>query len=87
MNLERRAIQQDLLRRLPAHDGSAFDLVLDPEAHKGVIGIVAGHRMRENGVRNLLAYCTANGCHHEAVVNVDVMSDDVGVPSIGPRLR
>ena len=56
LNLERRATQQELLRRLPPHDGSAFDLVLDPEAHKGVIGIVAGQRMRENGVP--AAVCT-----------------------------
>jgi single-stranded-DNA-specific exonuclease len=56
LNLERRTIQQDLLRRLPPHDGSAFDLVLDAEAHKGVIGIVAGHRMRENAVPT--AVCT-----------------------------
>ena len=56
LNLERRAIQQALLRRLPPHDGSAFDLVLDAEAHKGVIGIVAGHRMRENAVP--AAVCT-----------------------------
>ena len=50
LNLERRAIQKDLLHRLPPYDGSAFDLVVDPEAHKGVIGIAAGQRMRENGV-------------------------------------
>ena len=56
LNLERRAIQQDLLRRLPPYDGSGFDLVLDPEAHRGVIGIVAGRRMRENGVPT--AVCT-----------------------------
>lgn len=56
LNLERRAIQQRLLRSLPPHDGSAFDLVVDPEAHKGVIGIVAGQRMRESGVPT--AVCT-----------------------------
>jgi len=56
LNLERRTVQKDLLRRLPPHDGSAFDLVLDPEAHKGVIGIVAGQRMRESGVPT--AVCT-----------------------------
>jgi len=50
LNLERRVVQQELLRRLPVHDGSPFDLVVDPEAHKGVIGIVAGQRMREHGV-------------------------------------
>ncbi len=49
LNLERRAIQQDLAARFPAPDGGAFDLVIDPTAHKGVIGIVAGHRMRASG--------------------------------------
>lgn len=49
LNQERRAVQQDLAARLPAPDGAAFDLVLDPAAHKGVIGIVAGHRMRATG--------------------------------------
>ena len=56
LNLERRAVQRRLLRSLPPHDGSAFDLVVDPEAHKGVIGIVAGQRMRESGVPT--AVCT-----------------------------
>jgi len=49
LNQERRAIQQDLAAHLPQPDGQAFDLVLDPMAHKGVIGIVAGHRMRATG--------------------------------------
>jgi single-stranded-DNA-specific exonuclease len=49
LNQERRAIQQELAARLPQPDGAAFDLVLDPSAHKGVIGIVAGHRMRATG--------------------------------------
>jgi single-stranded-DNA-specific exonuclease len=48
LNGERRAIQRELAERLPAPDG-AFDLVLDPGAHKGVIGIVAGQRMRASG--------------------------------------
>ncbi len=50
LNLERRAIQQELTARLPAPTEGAFDLVLDPTAHKGVIGIVAGHRMRASGL-------------------------------------
>ncbi|WP_257309309.1 single-stranded-DNA-specific exonuclease RecJ [Geothrix fuzhouensis] len=49
LNQERRTIQEDLAARLPRPDGAAFDLVLDPTAHKGVIGIVAGHRMRLTG--------------------------------------
>lgn len=56
LNLERRTVQRRLLGSLPPHDGSAFDLVMAPEAHKGVIGIVAGQRMRENGVPT--AVCT-----------------------------
>ena len=58
-NTERRAIQKQLLQRLAPHDGSAFDLVMDPNAHKGVIGIVAGRRMRESGVPT--AVCTVVG--------------------------
>jgi len=49
LNLERRAIQQELTARLPPPGEGAFDLVMDPTAHKGVIGIVAGHRMRTSG--------------------------------------
>lgn len=49
LNQERRLIQQNLTARLPEPGGGAFDLVLDPLAHKGVIGIVAGHRMRTSG--------------------------------------
>ena len=49
LNQERRAIQQDLTARLPPPMEGAFDLVMDPTAHKGVIGIVAGHRMRVSG--------------------------------------
>jgi len=56
LNLERRTIQRELSRRLPPYDGSPFDLVVDAEAHKGVIGIVAGQRMREHGVPS--AVCT-----------------------------
>jgi single-stranded-DNA-specific exonuclease len=49
LNLERRTVQQDLAQRLPPPGAEAFDLVLDPSAHKGVIGSVAGHRMRASG--------------------------------------
>jgi len=49
LNQERRAIQEELAARLPRPEAAAFDLVLDPSAHKGVIGIVAGHRMRATG--------------------------------------
>lgn len=49
LNGQRRAIQQDLAQRLPAPGADAFDLVLEATAHKGVIGIVAGHRMRATG--------------------------------------
>lgn len=49
LNQERRSIQKDLTERLPPPEDGAFDLVMDPTAHKGVIGIVAGHRMRASG--------------------------------------
>ncbi len=49
LNLERRAVQKALSERLPPPDASAFDLVLEEGAHKGVIGIVAGQRCRESG--------------------------------------
>ena len=65
LNLDRRSVQRDLAERLAAPDASAFDLVLDPEAHKGVIGIVAGHRMRATGrpagvctVHDGIAHCS-----------------------------
>jgi hypothetical protein len=43
--------------------------------------------MRQNGVRRLIAYCHANGCHHEAIIHVEGWPDEIPVPSIGPRLR
>jgi single-stranded-DNA-specific exonuclease len=49
LNLERREVQKALAASLPAPVPGAFDLVCDPGAHKGVIGIVAGQRMRESG--------------------------------------
>ena len=49
LNQERRALQRELTEQLPPPGGDAFDLILDPLAHKGVIGIVAGHRMRASG--------------------------------------
>jgi single-stranded-DNA-specific exonuclease len=49
LNRERRRIQQDLATRLDPPGPEAFDLALDPTAHKGVIGIVAGQRMRTTG--------------------------------------
>lgn len=65
LNLERRAVQKALSARLPPPDGAPFDLALDESAHKGVIGIVAGQRMRESGkptavctVLDGLAHCS-----------------------------
>lgn len=49
LNTERRTIQRSLAATLEPPDGAPFDLVLDPSAHKGVLGIVAGQRMRESG--------------------------------------
>ncbi|HXC16157.1 MAG TPA: DHH family phosphoesterase [Holophagaceae bacterium] len=65
LNLERRAVQKALSAKLTPPDESPFDLALDPSAHKGVIGIVAGQRMRESGkptavctVLDGLAHCS-----------------------------
>jgi single-stranded-DNA-specific exonuclease len=49
LNAERRQIQRHLAMNLSAPNGENFDLVVEPSAHKGVIGIVAGQRMRESG--------------------------------------
>ena len=49
LNRERRSVQLELAARLPPPGDDSFDLVLEPTAHKGVIGIVAGHRMRATG--------------------------------------
>jgi len=43
--------------------------------------------MRQNGVRTLAAWCSARGCNHQAVIDVEQFGDDVPVPSFGPRLR
>ncbi|MFN8009844.1 MAG: DHH family phosphoesterase [Holophagaceae bacterium] len=65
LNAERRGIQRDLVDSLAPPDGAAFDLVVDPSAHKGVLGIVAGQRMRRSGrptavctVQDGLAQCS-----------------------------
>jgi len=46
LNKERRRIQAELAAQLPEPGEDPFDLVVDPGAHKGVIGILAGQRMR-----------------------------------------
>ena len=43
--------------------------------------------MRANEVRTLDAWCSARGCNHHSIVDVNKLADDVPVPSIGPRLR
>ena len=43
--------------------------------------------MRANGVRSLLVNCSNVSCRHEAIVNMDGLSDDISVPSLGPRMR
>jgi hypothetical protein len=40
--------------------------------------------MRANGVRSLAVSCHL--CHHQAVLSADPWSDDVPVPSFGPRM-
>lgn len=55
-NRRRREIQQALAASLPGPGDAAFDLVVEPTAHKGVIGIVAGQRMR--AVLRPSAVCT-----------------------------
>lgn len=49
LNQERRLVQRSLAASLSAPGLEAFDLVVEPTAHKGVIGIVAGQRMRDSG--------------------------------------
>ncbi|MDR3669940.1 MAG: DHH family phosphoesterase [Holophaga sp.] len=65
LNLERREIQKALSLALPPPGEAPFDLVLEPGAHKGVIGIVAGQRMRLSGrpsavgtVEDGIAHCS-----------------------------
>jgi hypothetical protein len=40
--------------------------------------------MRENGVRSLDVTCWQ--CHHRAIMSADPWSDDVPVPTFGPRM-
>lgn len=49
LNAERRAIQAEFLARLPEPGEDAFELLVEEGAHKGVLGIVAGQRMRLTG--------------------------------------
>jgi hypothetical protein len=41
--------------------------------------------MRANGVRTLAVWCSGRGCHH-SILDVSKFSDDVPVPSFGPRM-
>ncbi len=41
--------------------------------------------VRANGVRTLAAYCSARGCHHAGVIEVE-RYDEVLVPSFGPPM-
>lgn len=44
--------------------------------------------MRANGVHSLIVCCCLNAtCRHEAIVNIDGLSDDVPVPSLGTCMR
>jgi single-stranded-DNA-specific exonuclease len=49
LNKERQTCQRELAKILPPPGDEAFDLVIEPAAHKGVIGIVASQRMRDGG--------------------------------------
>jgi hypothetical protein len=43
--------------------------------------------MRANGVHTLAAWCLGRGCDHFRVLDVSGYSNDVPVPSFGPRHR
>jgi len=65
LNRERRDCQRELSRILPPAEDGVFDLVIEPTAHKGVIGIVASQRMKDCGrpsgvctVINGVAHCS-----------------------------
>ena len=40
--------------------------------------------MRENGVSRLAVYCDV--CHHDAVLDVSALNDEIPVPAFGPRM-
>lgn len=40
--------------------------------------------MRENGVTQLALYCDA--CHHDVVLDVSALNDEIPVPAFGPRM-
>jgi hypothetical protein len=40
--------------------------------------------MRQNGVRSIAVRCHL--CRHEVIMNVDHLSGDVTVPSLGPKM-
>ena len=42
--------------------------------------------MCENGVHSLAITCGAVWCHHQAVLDVSGIADDVVVPSFGARM-
>ena len=66
LNQERKEIQRVLSLHLPPPGDDPFDLVVEPTAHKGVIGIVAGQRMR--ALQRPSAVCTVlDGVAHCSV--------------------
>ncbi len=42
--------------------------------------------MRANGVRTLAIYCGGRGCNHHRIIDASAYSNDVPVPSFGPRM-
>jgi single-stranded-DNA-specific exonuclease len=63
LNTERKETQKALLERLAPPCGDPFDLVVEPSAHKGVVGIAAGQRMRESGLPTAVC-AVADGIVH-----------------------
>jgi hypothetical protein len=43
--------------------------------------------MRALGVSAIIAYCEAQGCDHEATVDVSPLPDDMPVPDVALKLR
>lgn len=47
--------------------------------------VTLGH-IRGHGCRDVLVYCESAWCRHSAVMNVDALSDDTPVRSLGARM-
>jgi hypothetical protein len=69
---------------LPDADGAAYNSRMAAGRLNDPIEPMTLGNMRANGVRSLDVCCWV--CHHRAIMGADPWSEDVPVPTFGPRM-